>query len=109
MGYPVTLIPGDGIGAESNAMRRVVDATGVSIDWEIQSGRAVIDKYGTPLPEHVLSQSAAIASASRSCDHTHGTGFAASTSRCARRWIYTLTCVRAHRAEWPLATRTSIS
>ena len=56
MGYPVTLIPGDGIGAEvTTAMRRVVDATGVSIDWEIQeAGEAVIDKYGTPLPEHVL-------------------------------------------------------
>ena len=56
MSYPVTLIPGDGIGAEvTTAMRRVVDATGVSIDWEIQeAGEAVIDKYGTPLPEHVL-------------------------------------------------------
>ena len=56
MGYPVTLIPGDGIGAEvTTAMRRVVDATGVSIDWEIQeAGEAVIEKYGTPLPEHVL-------------------------------------------------------
>ncbi len=56
MSYPVTLIPGDGIGAEvTAAMRRVVDATGVSIDWEIQeAGEAVIEKYGTPLPEHVL-------------------------------------------------------
>jgi len=56
MSYPVTLIPGDGIGAEvTTAMRRVVDATGVSIDWEIQeAGEAVIEKYGTPLPEHVL-------------------------------------------------------
>lgn len=56
MSYPVTLIPGDGIGPEvTAAMRRVVDATGVSIDWEIQeAGEAVIEKYGTPLPEHVL-------------------------------------------------------
>jgi len=37
MSYPVTLIPGDGIGAEvTAAMRRVVDATGVPIDWEVQ-------------------------------------------------------------------------
>ena len=56
MSYPVTLIPGDGIGPEvSQAMRRVVDATGVAIDWEVQeAGEAMIEKYGTPLPEHVL-------------------------------------------------------
>ncbi len=56
MGYTVTLIPGDGIGPEvSDAMRRVVDATGVKIDWDVQeAGEAVIDKYGTPLPDHVL-------------------------------------------------------
>jgi len=56
MTHTVTLIPGDGIGPEvSGAMRRVVNATGVKIDWEIQeAGEAVIDKYGTPLPDHVL-------------------------------------------------------
>ncbi|NLT74631.1 MAG: isocitrate/isopropylmalate dehydrogenase family protein [Chloroflexi bacterium] len=56
MSYPVTLIPGDGIGAEvTAAMRRVVDATGVRIEWEVQeAGAAVIEAYGTPLPEHVL-------------------------------------------------------
>ncbi len=56
MSYPVTLIPGDGIGAEvTAAMRRVVDATGVRIEWEVQeAGEAVIEAYGTPLPEHVL-------------------------------------------------------
>jgi isocitrate dehydrogenase (NAD+) len=56
MSHPVTLIPGDGIGAEvTAAMRRVVDATGVAIDWEVQeAGEAVIAKYGTPLPDHVL-------------------------------------------------------
>jgi len=56
MSYTVTCIPGDGIGPEvSEAMRRVVDATGVSIDWEIQqAGEAVLEEYGTPLPDHVL-------------------------------------------------------
>jgi isocitrate dehydrogenase (NAD+) len=56
MSYPVTLIPGDGIGAEvTTAMRRVVDATGVKVDWEVQeAGEAVIAQYGTPLPDHVL-------------------------------------------------------
>jgi len=56
MSYTVTLIPGDGIGPEvSEAMRRVVDATGVAISWEVQqAGADVVDEYGTPLPEHVL-------------------------------------------------------
>ena len=56
MSYTVTLIPGDGIGADvSTAMRRVIDATGVTIDWDVQeAGADVMDKYGTPLPEHVL-------------------------------------------------------
>ena len=56
MSYTVTLIPGDGIGAEvTDAMRRVVDATGVAIDWDVQqAGEAVIAEHGTPLPEPVL-------------------------------------------------------
>jgi len=56
MSYTVTLIPGDGIGADvSTAMRRVIDATGVQIDWDVQeAGADVMAKYGTPLPEHVL-------------------------------------------------------
>lgn len=56
MRHAITVIPGDGIGPEiSAAMRLVVDATGVDIDWEVQdAGAGVIDKYGTPLPEHVL-------------------------------------------------------
>jgi isocitrate dehydrogenase (NAD+) len=56
MAYKVTLIPGDGIGPEvAEAARRVVDATGVAIDWEIvEAGVDVMDKYGTPLPEQVL-------------------------------------------------------
>ena len=56
MSYGVTLIPGDGIGPEvAQAMRRVVEATGVAIEWDVQqAGAAVVDEYGTPLPEHVL-------------------------------------------------------
>lgn len=54
--HTVTLIPGDGIGPEiSRAMTRVVEATGVDIEWEsVEAGADVMDKYGTPLPEHVL-------------------------------------------------------
>src|SRR5438128_7727386 len=54
--HRVTLIPGDGVGPEvSEATRRVLEATGVQFDWDVQNaGLAVMDKYGTPLPEHVL-------------------------------------------------------
>ncbi|PYS50523.1 MAG: NAD-dependent isocitrate dehydrogenase, partial [Acidobacteria bacterium] len=35
MNHTITLIPGDGIGPEvSSAVVRVIEATGVSIDWE---------------------------------------------------------------------------
>lgn len=52
----VTLIPGDGVGPEiTEAMRQVVEAAGVSIEWEVvQAGANAMDEYGTPLPEHVL-------------------------------------------------------
>jgi isocitrate dehydrogenase (NAD+) len=56
MTYRVTFIPGDGVGPElSEATRRVLEATGVAFDWDVQeAGADVMDKYGTPLPEHVL-------------------------------------------------------
>jgi isocitrate dehydrogenase (NAD+) len=56
MTYRVTLIPGDGVGPElSEATRRVLEATGIGFDWDVQeAGADVMEKYGTPLPEHVL-------------------------------------------------------
>jgi isocitrate dehydrogenase (NAD+) len=56
MPHPVTLIPGDGIGPElATATRRVLDASGVAIEWEVvDAGEALIASHGTPLPEHVL-------------------------------------------------------
>ncbi|RJP30231.1 MAG: isocitrate/isopropylmalate dehydrogenase family protein [Actinobacteria bacterium] len=52
----VTLIPGDGIGPEIvEACRRIVEAVGVEIAWDLQeAGADVMEKYGTPLPTHVL-------------------------------------------------------
>ncbi len=52
----MTLIPGDGVGPEvSEATRRVLEATGVAFEWDVQNaGLAVMDQYGTPMPEHVL-------------------------------------------------------
>jgi isocitrate dehydrogenase (NAD+) len=54
--HKITLIPGDGIGPEvSNAMKMVLRASGVDIEWEeVEAGEAQIEKYGTPLPEHVI-------------------------------------------------------
>ncbi len=56
MAHRVTLIPGDGIGPElAEATRHVLDATGVSFEWEVvEAGEAVIEREGTPLPESVL-------------------------------------------------------
>ncbi|MGD9100338.1 MAG: isocitrate/isopropylmalate dehydrogenase family protein [Anaerolineae bacterium] len=56
MAYRVTLIPGDGIGPEvSTAARRVLEATGVAFEWDVQeAGAEVMEKHGTPLPESVL-------------------------------------------------------
>jgi isocitrate dehydrogenase (NAD+) len=56
MAYRVTLIPGDGTGPElAAATRRVLEATGVRFDWDIQdAGIDVHKKEGTPLPARVL-------------------------------------------------------
>jgi isocitrate dehydrogenase (NAD+) len=56
MARKVTLIPGDGIGPElAEATRRVLDASGVKLDWEVvEAGEAVMAKEGTPLPQYVL-------------------------------------------------------
>ena len=56
MGYEVTLIPGDGTGPElAEATRRVLEATGVAFDWDVQ--QAGIDEYessGNPFPPATL-------------------------------------------------------
>ncbi len=56
MPYRVTLIPGDGTGPELvDAARRVLEATGVEFEWEVvEAGADVMEKHGTPLPQHVL-------------------------------------------------------
>ena len=54
--YTITLIPGDGTGPEiSEATRRVIEATGVPIQWDVQdAGVDVFEKEGTPLPQRVI-------------------------------------------------------
>jgi len=56
MNYKITLIPGDGTGPEiAEETRRVLDETGVKIDWEIvEAGIDAAEKYGTPLPKNVI-------------------------------------------------------
>ena len=52
----VTLIPGDGTGPElTSAMRRVVDASGAKLQWEVaDAGEEAAAKHGTPLPQATL-------------------------------------------------------
>jgi isocitrate dehydrogenase (NAD+) len=54
--HNVTLIPGDGIGPEvSEATRRVLDATGIDFNWDVQeAGMEAAEKYGDVLPEATL-------------------------------------------------------
>lgn len=52
----ITLINGDGIGPEiSNSVVKIIKASGLEIDWDVQSaGADVIESEGTPLPQRVL-------------------------------------------------------
>jgi isocitrate dehydrogenase (NAD+) len=54
--HRVTLIPGDRIGPEiTEAVVKVVEASGVRIEWEEAiGGELAIEKFGTPLPEQTL-------------------------------------------------------
>jgi isocitrate dehydrogenase (NAD+) len=54
--YNITLIPGDGTGPEiAEAARRVIEATGVPIQWDVQeAGIDVFEKEGSPLPQRVI-------------------------------------------------------
>ncbi len=56
MSYRVTLIPGDGTGPELiEATRRVLEAVGISFDWDVQeAGAKAMARHGTPLPDSVL-------------------------------------------------------
>lgn len=57
MTHEVVLIPGDGTGPElTEATRRVLEATGVDVDWRIEhAGTDVMEQHGgNPLPPQVL-------------------------------------------------------
>ncbi len=56
MSHRVTFIRGDGTGPEiSEAVRRVLEGTGVGFEWDWQdAGADVYEQEGTPLPDRVL-------------------------------------------------------
>src|SRR5687767_27752 len=56
MAHKITLIPGDGIGAEiTGAVVRIIEVSGVEIEWEsFIAGAEALSRYGDPLPEPVL-------------------------------------------------------
>ena len=56
MAHRVTFIPGDGTGPEiSEAVRRVLEASGVEFEWDWQdAGADVYEREGTPLPDSVV-------------------------------------------------------
>ncbi len=56
MNYDIVFIPGDGVGPEvSEAAKRCVEATGVTINWHIaEAGADAMEKYKTPLPDSTL-------------------------------------------------------
>lgn len=55
--YNIVLIPGDGIGPEvSRATQKILDATGVSINWIVEeAGAHVYEQTGTLVPDSVYS------------------------------------------------------
>jgi isocitrate dehydrogenase (NAD+) len=56
MTHTITLIPGDGIGPEvTNAVVRMLAASGVSIDWEThQAGVLAVERTGQTLPVELI-------------------------------------------------------
>ena len=60
MSYRIALLPGDGIGPEvTDATVKVLEATGIKFNWVIhpELGANAVEKYGVPLPEHVVDSS----------------------------------------------------
>ena len=58
MSHNVTLIPGDGIGPEiSDVVRKIIDASGAKINWEICEAGAEVFKKGlaTGVPKETIN------------------------------------------------------
>ena len=95
MTHTITLIPGDGIGPEvTEAVLRILAATGVSIEWErYQAGVVSFERTGQALPVELVDSIRRNKVALKGPVTTPiGTGSPASTSGCARRSTCTRTC-----------------
>lgn len=57
MAYDITVIRGDGTGPElTEATMKVLEATGIDFNWDVQdAGVNVMEKFGEPLPDHVVA------------------------------------------------------
>jgi len=55
--HRVTLIPGDGVGAEvAEAVVRIFAAARVPVEWEkVDAGHEAVRRYGTPLPDEAIA------------------------------------------------------
>jgi isocitrate dehydrogenase (NAD+) len=96
MAHRVTLIPGDGTGPEiTEATRRVLEATGVAFDWDVQDvGVDVMAKEGTPLPQRALDSLASTKLGIKGPVTTPiGTGFR-SVNVALRKALQLYACVR---------------
>jgi isocitrate dehydrogenase (NAD+) len=96
MAYRVTLIPGDGTGPEiTDATRRVLEATGVEFDWDVQDvGVDVMAKEGTPLPQRAIDSLASTKLGIKGPVTTPiGTGFR-SVNVALRKALQLYACVR---------------
>jgi len=53
----VTLIPGDGVGAEvADAVVRIFAAASVPVEWErVEAGTEAMKRHGTPLPDEAVA------------------------------------------------------
>lgn len=100
--YSVTLIPGDGTGPElCEVVKKVIAATGVSIAWDaVDAGADVIEKYGTPLPDTVLTSARRTHVALKGPITTPiGTGFR-SVNVALRKALDLYACIRPCRSYW---------
>ncbi len=76
--HRVSVIPGDGIGpAIVAAARRVVEATGVDVEWrEVHAGSGALERLGDPLPEATFDAIAETGVALKGpCETPVGEGF----------------------------------
>ena len=96
MAYKITLVRGDGTGPElTEVTAKVIEATGVKIDWEImEAGVDIMEKEGTPLPDKTLQSIAKNKIALKGPITTPiGTGFR-SVNVAIRKELDLFTCLR---------------